>query len=126
MLKSANTEIESVVSEDATVQSVNAEETVNDGITVEEGMADLLEVEEIIPLEPIIPVLEPIIEPLVEEPIKEDEYKIKCGDKWFKSWRPYALVDTEEEAGIFNEDWARGYSSSLRMLKKQSPQIVKL
>ena len=114
MKESANAEFESVVSEDATVQSVTAEETVNDGMTVD-GDADLLEMaeEEVAPLEPIEPVLEPIVEPLietvvdipvVEAKVAEKTYKLKVKEQWFKSWKPYVLVDTEEEATVLNEE----------------------
>jgi hypothetical protein len=140
MEHSANTEFESVVSEDATVQSVPTEETVNDGMTVV-GDADLIEMaedgieEELELLDAAVPVLEPFIEPIVvtaeelpvvEEVAKLEGYKLKVGDKWFKSWKPYYLVDTEEEATILDADWARGYKSSLKMMKRLNADIIEL
>ena len=52
---------------------------------------------------------EPIAEPIPEPQPEPKKYiiKIKTGG-YLKSWSPFELCKYKADAGVFNEDWARG------------------
>lgn len=120
---SASYEDESVVSEDATVQSVNAEETVNDGMAVAEleqaEESPLLEMEE-------MPLKEVVLEvPAEELVVTDDKFIIKIGDdRWLKSW--FSMCDNVEDALVMNSDWARGNYKRVTKIMRLKAEVIKL
>ena len=69
-------------------------------------------------------------EPVVEEepiPVPEKKYIIRIKDgNYLKAWSPFELCKRKADAGVFNEDWARGNAQRLRAYKNLSCEVIEL
>lgn len=73
--------------------------------------------------EPVAEVVE-VVEQVVE--VVDSKFVLKVGRQWFKSWSPFELCDRKSEAIILNADKARGYQSSIAMVKKLTAMIIEI
>ena len=133
-------QVEAVVSDDTTVETVIAEETV-----IQEEAVDIVE-ETVVEEAPVPEVAEEIIaedetpeqvveEPIVEEVVEvvtevvetvvEDRFVIKVGnDLWLKSW--FSTCTDINDACVLNSDWARGHYKRVTNIMHLKAEIVKL
>lgn len=62
----------------------------------------------------------------VVEQVVDLKFALKVGRQWFKSWSPFELCDKKSEAIVLNADKARGYKSSIAMIKRLTATIIEI
>ena len=114
-LRSNMEELENITNEETMQQEETSAAIVEQSVTeheiVEEPIAEL----------------EHIAEPEPAEQPEPKKYiiKIKTGG-YLKSWSPFELCKYKADAGVFNEDWARGNAERLRAYKNLSCEVVEV
>ena len=60
-------------------------------------------------------------------PVPEKKYIIRIKDgSYLKAWSPFELCKRKADAGVLNEDWARGNAQRLRAYKNLSCEVIEL
>lgn len=76
------------------------------------------------PVAEVVEVVGQVVEQVAE--IVDSKFVLKVGRKWFKSWSPFELCDKKSEAIVLNADKARGYKSSIAMIKRLTATIIEI